>query len=276
MIRRLRLVLFCAALVLLAASLACSLGAGSTAPQPTMQPVEAPTQSAPPEDSPGEPPIQPTSSGDVPPVAQPTTVVDEPVVPPPPPVQPTQSVPAIPERRRLTLEFPPVIRAGDADIVRLTLEVDDLGNLTPTAMFGGNQVGGEVVEIPNLYETHNVTAEARLDLAGVEVTPAETISSPLLPGQSVSFYWSVSPRQAGTFRGTVWLHLRFVDKISGEESRRAVSAQTIEIEGANLFGFSGSFARTFGVIGSVVGTVTGIPFLQDILKFFWKRRRKPA
>jgi hypothetical protein len=35
--------------------------------------------------------------------------------------------PAIPERRRLTVEFPPQIRAGDSDLVRLTLEVDDLG-----------------------------------------------------------------------------------------------------------------------------------------------------
>ncbi len=264
MIRRLRLVLFCAAMVLFAASLACSLGAGSTAPPlPSLSPGE----------SPGEPVASPPPSIGMP---TPTRVQGGPALPATD--QPTQAAPepAIPERRRLTLEFPPVIRAGDADIIRLTLEVDDLGNLTPTAVFEGNQVGGEVVEIPNLYETHNVTAEARLDLAGVEVTPAETISSPLLPGQSVTFYWSVSPREAGTFRGTLWLHLRFVDKVSGEESRRAVSAQTIEIEGANLFGFSGNFARTFGVIGSVVGAVTGIPFLQDILKFFWKRRKKTA
>src|SRR5512141_3105383 len=38
--------------------------------------------------------------------------------------------PAMPERRRLTLEVPPEIRAGDSDVVRLTLEVDDLGNIT--------------------------------------------------------------------------------------------------------------------------------------------------
>ena len=44
--------------------------------------------------------------------------------------------PALPERRRLTLEFPPQIRAGDSDVVRLTLEVDDLGSITPTAEIG--------------------------------------------------------------------------------------------------------------------------------------------
>jgi len=275
MTRRPNLVPFLAALVLMTVSLACLLGAGSSEIQPTLAPVAVPTQ----EESPGEPPIgQPTSAVEEPtPPAQPTAV-DGPDIPPPEPAQPTPPapVPAIPERRRLTLEFPPVIRAGDADLIRLTLELDAQGNLTPTAQIEGNQVIGEVVEIPNLYETHHVTAEARLDLAGVEVIPPGTISSPLLPGQSVTFYWSISPREAGSFRGTLWLHLLFVDKASGEESRRAVSAQTVEIESTNLFGFSGNSARTLGVIGSVVGTVTGIPFLQDILKFFWKRRRKPA
>jgi hypothetical protein len=84
--------------------------------------------------------------------------------------------PAIPERRRLTLEFPPRIRAGDSDLVRLTLEVDDLGNLTPTAELGGNVIEGEVVEIPNLYESHHVIAEARFDMAGMEVRPAERLA----------------------------------------------------------------------------------------------------
>src|SRR5215208_2759746 len=68
--------------------------------------------------------------------------------------------PGLPERRRLTLEFPPQMRAGDADVVRRTLEVDDLGNLTPPAQSHGNVVTGETVEIPNLYETHHVIAEA--------------------------------------------------------------------------------------------------------------------
>ncbi len=105
--------------------------------------------------------------------------------------------PAIPERRRLTLEFPPQIRAGDSDLVRLTLEVDDLGNLTPTAEIGGNVVSGEVVEIPNLYESHQVIAEARFDLAGMEVRPADLVSEALSPGSSVTFRWSIRPAGCG-------------------------------------------------------------------------------
>ena len=182
--------------------------------------------------------------------------------------------PAINESRRLTLEFPPTIRAGDSDIVRLTLEVDELGNVTPTAQFGDHVVTGEVVQIPNLYESHHVIAESRFDIAGMEVRPADLISIPLAPGQSATFSWSIRPPDVGVYRGTIWLYLRFVDKLSSEESQITVSAQIVEIEAVNLLGLSGSFARTAGLIGSVVGTVIGFPFFEDIVKYLFKRRNK--
>jgi hypothetical protein len=191
--------------------------------------------------------------------------------------QPTQiaAVPAIPETRRLTLEFPSKMRAGvEADIVRLTLEVDELGNITPTAQIEGNVVVGETIEIPDLYETHNVTAEARLDLAGMQVQPADAIYEPLKRGQSATFYWSIRPQETGTYRGTVWLHLNFADKSTGEQSRIAVSAQIVEIEAVDFFGLSVNLVRTSGVIGSIVGGVVGFPFIEDIIKFLFKRRKK--
>jgi len=191
--------------------------------------------------------------------------------------QPTQiaPAPAIPETRRLTLEFPAKMRAGvEGDVVRLMLEVDDLGNITPTAQIAGNVVVGETIEIPDLYETHNVTAEAQLDLAGMQVQPAGTIYEPLKRGQSATFYWSIRPQEPGTYRGTVWLHLNFADKSTGEQSRIAVSAQIVEIEAVDFFGLSVNVVRTSGVIGSVVGGVVGFPFIEDIIKFIFKRRKK--
>jgi hypothetical protein len=192
---------------------------------------------------------------------------------PPPTLIPAP--PAIPETRRLTLEYPSKMRAGvEGDVVRLTLEVDDRGNLTPTAQIEGNVVTGETISIPNLYETHNVTAEARLDLAGMQVQPSEAIYEPLTAGKSVTFFWSIHPQEPGIYRGTVWLHLRFVDRLSREESRIAVSAQFIEIEAVDFFGLSVNLVRTSGVIGSVVGSVIGFPFLEDLLKFLFRRKQK--
>jgi len=200
------------------------------------------------------------------PIAVPT---DQPTAQPNQPSAP----PAVLESRRLTLEFPPKMRAGvEGDIIRLTLEVDDLGNITPTAQVEGNVVVGETIEIPDLYETHNVTAEARLDLAGMQVQPAEAVYEPLKRGQSATFYWSIRPQETGVYRGTVWLHLNFADKSTGEESRIVVSAQIIEINAVDFFGLSVNVARMSGVVGSVIGGVLGFPFLEDILKFLFKRK----
>ncbi len=219
-----------------------------------------------PSDAPAEEPAAPESTFVAP---------DEPAEETAPPSVlplPTQ-LPAIPERRRLTLEFPPQIRAGDSDVVRLTLEVDDLGNIVPTAEIEGNVVTGEVVEIPNLYETHKVIAEARFDIAGMQISPTEIISQTLSQGQSVTFYWSIRPQNVGTYRGTIWFYLRFVDKVSGEESQKAVSAQLVEIEAVSLLGLPANVVRTFGGVGSVVGAVVGFPFIEDIVQFIFRRRK---
>ncbi len=195
-------------------------------------------------------------------------------VPTSPPVIAVTAQPAIPERRRLTLEYPPRIRAGDSDIVRLTLEVDENGNITPTVVVEGNVTTGEVIEIPNLYETHNVVAQARFDIAGVEVSPPDLSSQTLFPGQTVRFIWSIRPTEVGIYRGTVWLYLEFADKVSGEKSQRALSAQTVEIEAVNLFGVPARVVRVVGGIGSVVGAVVGFPFFEDVVKFSLRRRKK--
>ncbi len=203
------------------------------------------------------------AENELPSVIEPTATAGQPALVAPPP--------AIPESRRLTIEYPPSIRTGDADVLRLTLEVDTLGNLTPTAEIQGHTVTGQTVQVPNLYDTHDVIAEARLDLAGPEVRPSDQISEPLLPGQSVTFYWSIHPTESGTYRGTAWLFLRFVDRVSGAESREAISAQTVQIEATNFFGLNGNFARTAGGIGSVIGAVLGFPFADDVLKWLWRR-----
>jgi hypothetical protein len=184
--------------------------------------------------------------------------------------------PAVPETRMLTLEYPPSIRAGDSDVVRLTLEVDNQGNLTPTVSVAGNVTEGQVVVIPNVYETHNVLAEARLDLAGADVRPSDIVSETLLPGQKVTFYWSVKPGDIGNYKGTVWFYLHFVPKAGGVESRQALSAQTIEISSTALFGIKAGVARWLGLAGTFIGSVLGFPFLEQVLKLIWNRIRGKA
>lgn len=248
--------LFLAGLVLFGFSLACGESAGAPAPNSTVLPVIEATQPA-------------SAATSFPIVIQPTSTMEQPsaplVIAPPP---------AILESRRLTLEYPPKIRVGDSDVIRLTLEIDALGSLAPTAEAQGDTVAGQVVQIPNLYDTHNVIAEARLDMAGPQIRPSELISEPLTPGQSATFYWSIRPTAAGTFRGTAWFYLRFVDKVSGEESRKTVSAQPVQIEAASFLGLDGNVARAAGGLGSALGAILGIPFIDDVLKWLYQRIRR--
>lgn len=247
-------------LALILASLACGMGSVQEAAAPEMTSQAEPIE-------PGEPAAEEPPPLLPPPVYLPTQVV----------AIPEQPSPAIKESRRLTLEFPPVMRTGDSTRIRLQLEVDDRGNITPTAVVEGNVVSGEVVEIPDLYETHNVVAEARLDMAGMEVQPAGTVSEPLTQGQAVTFYWSVRPEESGKYEGTAWLHLRFVPRNGGEESRIPVSVQFLEIEAKSLLGLlNGSAARGIGAVGSVLGSVLGFPFVDDLVKWFWRKIRKTA
>jgi len=194
-----------------------------------------------------------------------------------PTLSPTQAstvMPILTESRRLNLEWPPRLRQGDSGVVKLTLEVDDQGNLTPTAEIEGNTVRSQTVVIQNLYETHNVVAEARLDMAGAEVSPEGEVSEPLRPGQAVTYFWNIRTDQVGHFKGTVWLHLRFIPLNDNEpESRTMVSAQLIDVETVNFLGLGGSSARLLGTVGTLVGSIVG---LDNVIPWAWGWLRKKA
>lgn len=249
---------------------ACAGGVAEEAPAP--QPTES-TQGEPSEEEPL--PEEPSES-------LPTQSVIMTAVPLTPTLPSTgggdaSPAPAIQEYRRLTLEFAPSIRLGDSTRIRMTLEVDDLGNITPTAEIKDNVVTGKTVSIPNLYDTHIVMAEAQLNMAGVVIDPADTISEPLHPGKSVTFYWTVRPPEAGKYEGTAWLHLHFIpiSSLNGEqESRLPLSAQFISLEVRSLLGLSGGTARGLGAAGSVVGAVIGFPFFDDIVRWLWRRFKR--
>ena len=259
-------------LIFLGLGLLFLLPACGAAPLAGAPPEEAPAEEAPAAEEPAEEAPAEEEPVEAAPTAAPMPTMTQSLALP---TQAATAIPNIPEQRRLPLEFPPKIRAGDADLVRLTLEMDDLGNIIPTAEIEGNKVVGEVVEIPNLYETHNIIAESRLDMAGLQVIPSETVSEPLLPGESVTFYWSLSAENVGEYRGTVWLYLRFIPKDGGEESVKTLSAQIIEIRSTKFFGIvSASPAKKIGAIGSFLGALLGFPFVDDAFKFLWKRVKK--
>jgi hypothetical protein len=244
--------LILAAIGLLLTTLACGTAAGvpegaPSAPEPVqltqIAPQEQPSMEAP--EGEAEPP--------------PTGGEGQPSEPP--------AMQSIPETRLLTFEWPGQIRKGDSDIIRLTLAVDESGTLTPTAVFDEHELALEQVQIEDLYDTHLIQAEARLDMAGIEALPSATIIQRLFPGQTAEFTWSIRTAEDGTFRGNVWLFLRYIPQEEGEELERLVFSRPLEIQTVNLLGLAGQPARILGAVGTALGSLLG---LDDV--FSWLRR----
>jgi hypothetical protein len=164
---------------------------------------------------------------------------------------------ASPETRLLTLDYPASLRAGDGERVAL--------GFAPQT----------VVELPaSVFADYNILAEARLELAGVQVQPAATVSEPLLPGQKVVFYWSVRAEKAGQYPGTLWFYLRYVPKAGGPEVRQLLSAQPLEIRVTTLLGVVPGLWRGLGLLGLFGGALLGFPFLERALVWLWLRIRQ--
>jgi hypothetical protein len=244
--------------------------AGNKAPLPTVvaieptgEPLVTETPLKPGEPAPSDTP--PAGETAVPiPTRRPTEVM----------LVPTQlSPPSLQERRLAVLEWPTSIHVGDSDVLTLTLLVDQVGMLTPTAQFAGHKVTGETVFIPDLYDTYNLVAAARLDLAGVQVSPQGMVSQPMRPGQKIFFSWSISPNQLGQYRGTLWLYLNLVPKNGGDPDQITLLAPEVQIESVSVLGMPGPVARWSGVAGTGLSFVFGFPFIESLLKKLWKWMR---
>ena len=176
----------------------------------------------------------------------------------------------LPEKRLLSIEWPATIRVGDSDIIRLTLETDNRGQVTPSAEVNGHQITGQQVSIPDLYDLDNIIAEARLDMAGLQVSPDGAVRQTMLPGQTLVFYWSVSPSQAGLYRGVLWVYLDLIPKNGGEMDQRALVAHRIDIQSTTVLGLPAATARWISAGGAVFGSILGFPFLEKLLEKLWR------
>ncbi len=185
----------------------------------------------------------------------------------PTPVPGATPQPRLLEKRLLILEWPQMVREKDTALIELTLAMNEQGQITATA-----HPGGTPVEIPNIYDTHNIVAVARLDMAGVEAY-REDIREPLRPGEPVTFTWSIRADEAGTYRGVVWLRLELVPKNGGQIEEMLLLARTIEIQAVTVLGLSGSLARILGGAGLILSTALGYPFIQNWVAGWLKRRR---
>ncbi len=138
-----------------------------------------------------------------------------------------------------------------------------------------NQVQADENPGQNRAETYQTVAEARLELDKMEYRPTGVISEALLPGKSARFSWSVRSSDEGIYPGTIWLHVQYIPRNGGEELRKVISAQTIEIRADEFLGLSGNSARILGAIGLVLGAMIGLDIFSLIPKWLSSKRTNP-
>ena len=204
-------------------------------PELTSEPVEEPEVLS----SPTWPP---------PPVTEPAEVL------PTPEIGPT-TVPPTPviEQRMVELEWPPRLRLGDSDFVRLTL-IPQVDGYTVTTEFPDHTTVTETIEVQH-ESGYQLAAAARLDGVAFEISPADEQEYSLTPGQPVTWRWSLQPRHAGQQRLSVTLQLRWIPLADSDSfSRQAVAfSRSLDVRVVSFFGLTRGQAMTGGLLGLFFG-----------------------
>lgn len=211
-----------------------------------------------------EPEVQPTAAEQS---AEPTPLPTAAVQPTQPPVisQPTPTAQPLPteaeptpaalvEERLVELEWPPVMRLGDSDVIRLSLIPSQEG-YTITTDFPNHQVDMQDITIPR-PGGYDLSAVARLDGVGFSLSPTNEQESALPPGETITWRWTVAPNAPGQQRLTISLKLRWLPQPGTPATVRESLAfsRGLDVRVQSFFGLSRAQAMSGGMFGLFLGS----------------------
>lgn len=157
------------------------------------------------------------------------------------------------EQRMVELEWPPRLRLGDSDFVRLTL-LPLTDGYTVTTEFPDHTTVTETVQVQH-ESGYELAAAARLDGVAFEISPTETQEYTLVAGQPITWRWSLQPGRAGQQRLSITLLLRWVPLAdSGRPPRETVAfSRSLDVQVVSFFGLTRGQAMTGGLLGLFLG-----------------------
>ncbi len=152
------------------------------------------------------------------------------------------------------LEWPPRMRLGDSDLVRISLIPSQAG-YTVTTEFEGNQVVTQSVQVKRPAGTE-VSVIGNLQGVGFAIEPAVEQRIALPEGEPATLRWSISPKQAGQQRLTLSLLFEWAQAGAAVASSQAYSrGMNVQVE--SIMGMSTTQASTLGVMGVALGLGLG-------------------
>lgn len=185
------------------------------------------------------------------------------------------------ETRILEVEWPPVIRVGDTDSLRLSFRpavVHGVATVQVTVEDPGHTAVQHEVTIPNLFETHTVRAQPRLTAVGLQVSPQQPEPKTLQPGEAADWRWIIQPQQAADYTVLLSLHLDFTPRVAGqgEALERDFDTPPFKIRGVRMFGMTGAQLDAMSLIGMVATAVTSVAAAWEKIKAVLGELFKPA
>jgi len=214
------------ALVVAACSPAATFPAPTSAPPPTFTQAPQPTQAAPTSPAPSPTPA-PTQIGPTP-----TAIV---------------------EGRVVELEWPPQMRLGDSDVVRLSL-IPSKDGYTVTTEFPEHTAVTSTVSVarPGGYD---LSAVGRLEGVGFTISPTSEQVYSLPPGETVAWRWTLTPDAPGQHRLAVSLVFRWtpLPGTSGFIHDSQVYSKGLDVRVTSFLGLTKGQAIATGFIGLIFG-----------------------
>ena len=244
------------------------------APAPTQasaaQPVQAPRTPVPTQAPAAAAPVQPPAASEA--TQSSAEVSPPPATQPPPPLiltTPTaQAVLPTPEQRMVEVEWPPSMRLGDSDVVRLSL-IPDTAGYTLKTEFLEHQGQSQSVRIPR-PDGYFLYAISRLDGVGFTISPEGEQEQYLPEGETVTWRWSLTPRQPGQQRLTLALKLHWLPgaQAAGPERSAVIYSQALDVRVLSFLGLTQGQAMTAALFSLLLG--------GGLSLFSFSRRVRPA
>ncbi len=213
----------------------------------TMTPAETPAESV--QTVEVEVVVQPTSGA--PPSATPAGVLTQPVPTQAPETQPAPLITI--EARLVELEWPPRMRLGESDVVRLALVPVEQGYQVQLD-FPEHQVLTQTIVVSR-QGGYALSGVARLDGVNFVLSPQAEQPRALPTGEKVTWQWSLKPLAAGQQRLAVTLLLRWtpLEGTPGSLRESTVYTRGLDVQVSSFFGLTRGQALTGGFLGLLLG-----------------------
>lgn len=160
------------------------------------------------------------------------------------------------------VEWPPRMRLGDSDVVRLSLLPVQDGYVVTTEFPEHRTITGTVAvdQLPG-YE---VVAAARLDGVGFDLSPSGAQRQDWQPGRDLHWRWTVSPQRAGQQRLSASLILHWRPEPGRSLPSRQVTAfsRALDVRVISILGMSRGQALALALGSLLLGLALTAPLLR--------------